>query len=352
MAMTSFGTNDAQTVSIWAKRTAREALKSTLVFKKFLGTGPRAIIERRTDLEKTAGDTIKYDLLMQAKAAGVTGKNRLKDNEEALTYYQDTVIIDQLRNAHSFDRMSQQRTIHSLRKDASLNLGEWFADKFESYMFRALCGDTSLTHGQTAVAPDSAHQVFCGNQATEAAVVSNTEQITLDELDYAKEKAITNSPPMRPVRIDGGEYFVAVLHPYSITDLRLNLGSSSNAKWMEIQQYANKRGKDNPIFTGAEGLYNGIIIYSSHHIYSPIANCRRNLLLGAQAGVFAVGNAYEKMDQSKMGKENMYSWYEESDDYGNEKGIAVGSIFGMKKTRFNSADYGTMVISSYATSKR
>jgi hypothetical protein len=44
------------------------------------------------------------------------------------------------------------------------------------------------------------------------------------------------------------------------------------------------------------------------------------------------------------------SWYEETDDYGNEKGIAVGCIFGMKATRFNSKDFGKIVISSYSAS--
>ena len=67
MAITSFGTNDAQTVKIWSSLTMREALKATM-FNKFLGSGKGAIIQRLTDLEKTAGDTIKYDLLMQMAA--------------------------------------------------------------------------------------------------------------------------------------------------------------------------------------------------------------------------------------------------------------------------------------------
>lgn len=72
MAITAFGTNDAQTVKIWSALTMRDMLKATM-FNKFLGTGKQAIIQRLTDLEKTAGDTIKYDLLMQMSGAGVTG---------------------------------------------------------------------------------------------------------------------------------------------------------------------------------------------------------------------------------------------------------------------------------------
>lgn len=66
MAVTAFGTNDSQTVKLWSTLTLREALKATL-FKSFLGTDDRAIIQRQTDLEKNAGDQIKFDLLMQMK---------------------------------------------------------------------------------------------------------------------------------------------------------------------------------------------------------------------------------------------------------------------------------------------
>ena len=95
MALTAFGTNDAQNVNIWSKKTMREALKKTFI-RKFMGNSKTAIIQRLDELEKNAGDTVKYDLLMQATGAGITGDNRLKDNEEAMVYHQDSVVIDQL----------------------------------------------------------------------------------------------------------------------------------------------------------------------------------------------------------------------------------------------------------------
>ena len=39
---------------------------------------------------------------------------------------------------------------------------------------------------------------------------------------------------------------------------------------------------------------------------------------------------------------------EELFDYQNELGVSCGFIAGMKKTRFNSADFGAIVLSSYA----
>jgi N4-gp56 family major capsid protein len=346
MAVTSFGTNDAQTVKLWSTLTLREALKATL-FGKIMGTGKSAILQKMTELEKSAGDQIKYDLLMQMTGAGVTGDNRMRDNEEALIYYQETVEIDQLRNAHAFRRMSQQRTLHNMRSDAKANLADWFAGKFDDYMFRTLCGDTTLTHGTTATAPTSNHIIWSGDATSQGNIGAN-DQFTLSDIDFCKEKAKTLTPPIRPTNAGGSDMYVVVLHPYSVTDLRLDVANSAYFTWPDIQMYANKRGLNNPIFTGAIGVYNNVIIWESNRIYSPATNVRRNLFLGAQAGVFAMGGAYDSIEKSRVGKDNLMSWYEEIDDYGNEKGISVGAIFGMNKSVFNSADYGLITIPGYA----
>lgn len=356
MAITAFTHSSNQNVNIWSTLTFREALKATMI-KKFLGSGKNAIIQRLTELEKNAGDTIKYDLLMQMGNAGVTGDNRMRDNEEALTYYQDSVIIDQLRNAHAFRRMSQQRTLHDLRMDAKSNLADWFADKYDTYMFDYLCGNTSRNFaGNTATAPDTDHYVVSGDVAnsgtiaTDESSLDSNDQFTLADMDYCKESAKTMTPPIRPAMIDGGEYYVVVLHPYSVTDMRLDVANSAYITWPDIQMFANKRGLQNPIFDGSLGVYNNMVIYESTRIYSPTSGVRRNVFLGAQAGVFAMGNAYSKLAQAKVGGDQMMSWFEEVDDYGNEVGIACGSIFGMKATRFNSLDYGKIVITSYSAS--
>ena len=180
--------------------------------------------------------------------------------------------------------------------------------------------------------------------------MGDNDQIQLADLDFAKEKAKDLSPMIRPTYIDGKEYYVVVLHTYSVTDIRLDVSNSAYTSWPDIQMYANKRGLKNPIFDGSLGVYNGMILFESNRIYEPSTNVRRNLFLGAQAGVFAIGNAYSKLEQQRVGKDNLMSWYEESADYGNEVGIAVGSIFGMKSTLFNSDDYGKIVITSYAAS--
>ena len=352
MALTEFGVNSAQSVKLYSKMTFREMIRGTL-FNKFMGKTKQDIIVRLEDMEKTAGDTIKYDLLEKTGGVGIRGNNWMKGNESLLTYYQDTIVIDQLRQAHQFDRMSQQRTIHDMRKDAQDNLTDWWSHTIDDYMMRMLGGDTTLTHGQTGVAADSDHYIVCGDVthtgtiATDESSLGSNDQIDLMDLDYAKEKARTISPMIRPAKIDGDEYYVAVLHDYSLTDIRTSANSSATIKWHEIQRYANDRGLKNPIFSGVNGVYNKVLIFDSNRIYSPTTNVRRNLFLGAQAGTFAIGNAYDRIDQKKFGDLPM-SWVEDLDDYHDKKGISAGMIFGIKATRYNSKNYGCMNMTAYA----
>ena len=40
-------------------------------------------------------------------------------------------------------------------------------------------------------------------------------------------------------------------------------------------------------------------------------------------------------------------WVEDTFDYGNQLGVSAGMIFGIKKSVFNSADFATIVTTTY-----
>ena len=144
--------------------------------------------------------------------------------------------------------------------------------------------------------------------------------------------------------MDGNEYFVCFLHPYQVTDLRTD---TTSGNWFDVQSKAMQGGRvsDNPIFTGALGVYNGVILHEANRVpltsttTSSNSNTRRALLCGAQAGVVGFGR------ENGM---NRMTWQEELFDYGNQLGVSAGAIFGVKKTRFNNKDFGTIVVPTYA----
>ena len=48
------------------------------------------------------------------------------------------------------------------------------------------------------------------------------------------------------------------------------------------------------------------------------------------------------------GRPGRYDWNEETDDRGNALAVTAGTIYGVKKTRFNSKDFGVIAADTYA----
>lgn len=346
MAATSYGVNHPLAVKVWAKKLFVEALKSTYA-SKFMGKGSDALCQIRSELNKGAGDRITVGLRMQLTGQGVSGDGTLEGNEEALATYSDNIYIDQLRHAvRSGGKMSEQRVPFSVREEARSGLQDWWADRIDTWFFNQLAGntvqsDTKYTGMQATIAPSS--KVLPTGQTDEASL-STTDVFNLTKIDAAKELAETRSVPIRPLMVGGSKKYVIFLHPYQVYDLRT---STSTGQWLDIQKAAMDGGKvsDNPIFSGALGEYNGVILHSSTRVPggiatagTAVANTRRAIFAGAQAALMAYG---------ENGDGEM-SWVEELFDYKNQLGVSAGMIGGLKKAVFNSVDHGVIVVPTYA----
>lgn len=349
MAATSYGVNHPLAVKVWAKKLFVEALKSTYA-SKFMGKGSDALCQIRSELNKGAGDRITIGLRAQLTGAGVQGDATQEGAEEALATYSDNVYIDQLRHAvRSGGKMSEQRVPFSVREEARAGLQDWWADRIDTWFFNQLAGntaqtDTKYTGNQAAIAPSNKILPATVNAADELSI-STTEKFSLNYIDAAKELAETRSSlPIRPLMVGGQKKYVLFLHPYQVYDLRT---STSTGQWLDIQKAAMDGGKvsDNPIFSGALGEYNGVILHSSTRVPqgvstagNAVANTRRAIFCGAQAALMAYG-------ENGDGEMN---WVEELFDYKNQLGVSAGMIGGLKKAVFNSVDHGVIVIPTYA----
>jgi N4-gp56 family major capsid protein len=203
-------------------------------------------------------------------------------------------------------------------------------------MMYQLCGDTTTTGHDFAndtTAAAATRSVFAGGQS---AVGNVTAAMKMDckVLDKAKQVAVLASPQVRPLKIDGRDHYVAILHPYDALNLR------QDPVWHQAQREAGVRGNDNPIFSGALGMYNGIIVHEHEYVYnytdgSGSAAISRNVLCGQQALVLAWGRPVK--------------WVEKAFDYENQQGFAIGAIFGSIKPMFNSVDYGVVTMFTAGT---
>lgn len=350
MALSSWGVNDPLAVKLWSKKLFVDALKDTS-YQQFIGKSASSLIQVKDETSKGAGDKVTFGLRMQLSGDGVLEDGTLEGNEESLTTYSDSVTINQLRHAvRSSGKMSEKRVTFPVRDEAKQGLQDWWTNRLDTSFFNQLCGyttqtDTRYTGNVATLAPTTNRIKRAGGVANDNSLTS-TNIFNLNLIDACVEMAQTVSPTVRPIRVNGKEKYVMFLHPYQVYDMRTN---TSEGQWLDITKAALQGGKTegNAIYTNALGEYNGVILFANSRVTqgvnasngTAVTTARRAVFCGAQAGVIAYG-------QDGTG-DNM-SWVEELFDYENQLGVSAGMIFGMKKTQFNSEDFGTIVVPTYA----
>ena len=351
MATSSWGVNDAEAVKLWSRKTMHEALKMTYV-SRFLGSDSDSLVQIQDDTAKGPGDRIRTILRMQLTGRGIQGDNTLEGNEEALVTYTDDLLIDQLRHAvRSGGKMSEQRVPFEVREEARMALTDWWAGTFDQWFFNQISGaaaqtDTRLTGNNAALSPDSTHIIYAGVATAESNLSANASQtFTLQVIDRAVLAARTLTPVIRPLNNQqepGKHQFVMFITPEQHYDLRR---STATGEWQDIQKYAlsANASEKNPILSGSIGVYNGVVLHEAWRLYTfadgdaVAGGGGRAVLCGAQAATLAFGRGYSK---------NRMNWVEEMFDFGNQLGVSTGVIGGLKKTRFNSRDFATLVVST------
>lgn len=237
--------------------------------------------------------------------------------------------------------------------EAKDGLKDWWIERLETCVANQIAGntgqaDTKYTGNNATTAPSSARILVGNNETAETSLsATTTHAIKLADLDRAVAIAKVQSPRIRPIRVDGKDMYVTFLHPYQIFQLRRDASTAGN--FFDVQKAQLQGGKisTNPIITGGSFIYNNVIVHEWS--YLPIiastpnsgtaSQFRRGVFCGAQACLAAFGQ-----DSSSQ----KASWTEELFDYGNQLGVSGGMIFGTKKAVFNSADFGTIVLSGYA----
>lgn len=360
MAATEVGVNHPLAQKLWSKRLFHEVIKEQWA-SKFMGEDSNSVIQIQSDTKKAAGDRITVGLRVLLTGDGIQGDDTLEGNEEALTLYSDNIFINQLRHStRSKGKMSEQRVPWSVREENRMGLKDWWAERIEKWAANQLAGntlvtDTKYTGNQATITVDANHLLIAGpngqGSTAETSISSTTvigtgNYLTLTDIDRCVARAKTLSPKIRPISMGGKQWYVMFLHPYQVFALRNDAGA--NNSWNTIQRAAVQGGDltNNPLFTGALGVYNQTILHEWSYLPTAVSisavsigATRRAVFCGAQAAAMAYG---------QDGGENQMTWVEELFDYGNQLGVAAGMIGGLKKTVFNSQDFASIVVSSYA----
>lgn len=362
MSQTVVPWGDPKAQKKWATGLASDTNRKSYFTKKFVGRGDNNIIEEKTELTADAGDRISFDLCVQLRSRPVAGDNRAKGQEENLRFYTDEVAIDQLRKPVSCGgRMSRKRQAHDLRKVGRDKLSEYWKAYMDEIQFIYLSGARGINedyrepvgytgHARNAIqAPDADHIVF-GGAATASANLTAADRMTRDVVERVAVKAkmmrATNpdTSDMVPISVEGENRFVCLMSCFQAHDMRTDTGTGN---WLDIQKAAAaaEGSKTNKIFRGNLGMINNVVLHEHESVirfndYGAGADVQasRALFMGRQAGVIAYGTPGGMR----------FMWKEEMEDFDNEPIVNAGLIFGLKKTRYNGRDFGSIAIDTAA----
>lgn len=359
MALTDFASGLTETYTLWSRDFWKVARKKSF-FEAFVGDNENSVIQRIKEFRKDEkGARAVITLVPDIGGNGAVGDRTLSGNETTSEAYDQVIVVDQLRNAmKSKGKMAEQKVVVNFRKTTRDQLGYWFARMRDEMTALTLSGialtknlDGSnrvfasaaggfdrideLAWATAIAAPTSKRIVYLGaSGAITDGAGTNAAAGTLRKMTYAdivNLKAIARERGIKPISGDGGnELYHLIVTPTGMAQLKLDPDFIANVR------HAGVRGEKNTLFAGTTNsvMVDGVMVHESFYVYNTRGaaagskfgatgadNGQRALLLGAQAlGMADIG---------------LPEW-SESDvtDYGNQPGIAIGQIFGLKKTGF------------------
>lgn len=300
---------------VWAKKVWHEGVKDSY-FDKFTAMDGSNVVHQNKDLTNVKGDSVVFGLMMNLTGSGVEGnRQKLSGAEDTLNIYDFTVQTQLVRNAVSRYEADDQRSQFDMLKEIKVVLKQWLSDWLDNKLISKLSYN-----------PSNGEVLYASAAGTQSSITAN-DKLTTTIISRAKRKAMMHAPKVQPIKVDGMDKYIMLVHPWAARDLK------DDPKWLAAQQNANVRGSKNPIFTGSLGEYDGVILYEYERVLSSntgaaSANVCQNLLLGKQAACFAVARPAKHIEQT--------------DDYGNIAGNGIAFYGAVEKTKFNGFDYGVI----------
>lgn len=360
-------------------------------------------IVRCMDLTKTAGDEITFDLINPMGGKPIMGERFAEGLGKEMSFSQDSLRINQARYPISAGgKMTQQRTPHQLRSLARtlghnymvrledqcslvhLAGARGFADDIEWAVPLAADADFAEIMVNTVKAPtynrhfipDGSSGIEHVNAAANAIGIATTDVMNITVVDALRTKL--DGMPLPPPPVVFKDDQLSTDAPMRVllvsSEQYTSLVQSTNFRtWQANAMARAQMAKQNPLFMGEAGLWNGILIvkmpkpirfFAGDAInwcadattdtetttdlvpaaFGTTHAVDRAILLGGQA----LAEAYGKTRQTG----NPYFWSEKELDHGDKLEVLIGMMGGKSKTRFiidhgpqeEYTDFGVMVI--------
>lgn len=307
-----------------------------------MGTNENSIIQVKENLTKKPGDRINFALVNKLTQDAITGRNVLEGNEEDMASRSFEVAVDKRRNAVRVAEIDEQYSAISLREAGKSVLKEWSLKDTEKLIERALSSingvalTTSSEAQRDAWLADNTDRTYFASGYAGAdhsagwdELDSTNDILTASDLSAMKLKAMTRAnPKIRPIRSEknGRNLYVVYAHPLAFRDLK------NDTAIIAAQREVNLAMENERLFKGGDLLWDGLIIKEAHGLYDTTtltgegASGTTTVVPVYLCGAQAIGAAYAKRWTSK----------EQTFDYGDKRGVAIESIYGIEKMQFGS----------------
>lgn len=307
-------------------------------YKRYMGMDENSIIQIRKDLTKKKGDAFTFNLVgaLDASAGPNTGATSLVGNEKALPNDGHKITVGVVRDAVVVNSEEEQASAFDIRQAGKVALKDLAGRYLKNDLTSALSSINGVAYGTASAAQKNAwtaanaDRVLFGRDianynathSTALATIAATD--TLDRATVSKLKRIAqnaqtvNGEGIRPYRYgEDEETFVLFAGTKPFRDLKLEMAT--------VLAEAEKRGRDNPLFTGTTSLYwDGVVVREIPEIPDVGAvgengaNVAPIFLCGAQA----LGIAWAQTTKTTVRKE---------DDYGFQHGVGFMELRGINK---------------------
>ena len=366
-------------------------------------SGNELPVVRCMDLSKAAGDEVTFDLINPIGGKPIMGEAYAEGQGDRMDFSQDSLRINQTRKPISAGgKMTQQRTPHQLRSLAR-SLGHNYMTRLEDQLklvhlagARGFANDiewavpttddadfASIVVNPVRAPTRNRHWMSTGSGLEKIAASGNeitiatTDVMNIDVIDALRTKLDSMPLPPPPVRFEGDQMSqdapmrVLLCSSEQYTSI---VRSTNFRTWQANAMARASLAKNNPLFMGEAGLWNGILVVkmpkpirfragdSLRWCASTTSNTEtatdlvpaafgtsyavdRALLLGGQA----LAEAYGKARQTG----NPYFWSEKELDHGDKLEVLIGMIAGTSKIQFlidhgagakEYTDFGVMAI--------
>jgi hypothetical protein len=308
-------------------------------WKAYMGTDENSIIQVKERGSGTwrRGDRFTYNFVGNLTNSGVTGSNMMEGNEEALDQGAFMLSVDKIRNAVLVPEVEEIKNAIDMRDAARSQLKTWISKKTRDSLTLAAGSINGVAFASATEAQRDAWLDYNYDRALFGASLSNTDstggtvaydfsdslatidnttdKFTIAAASLMKRLAQNEAAGIAPIRTKGDEeWYVILANKYAMRDLKTDTAFLAN------NREARERGKENPLFTGAGYIHDGLIIREFPEI--PVTT----------NGTIQVGPVY------LMGAQAMaMAWARRSRtvvktfDYDDKWGVEISEIRGMDK---------------------